>query len=79
VPTSPFAVLELSGSLTQNATINVPNNPGQQWTLYNGVTANGHTITFQVTGGSGFTLASGKRCVAYCNGSLALEQVTAAN
>jgi hypothetical protein len=69
-------VIEVSGTLTSNATINLPNQPGLACDLFNNTTG-AFTVTFAAAGGTGFTVASGKRARGYVDGSSAFVRVSA--
>lgn len=63
-------ILEFTGTLTSNATINVPNVAGVSYKIFNNTTG-AFTLTVQANGGSGFAVAQGKRAEGYINGSTA--------
>jgi hypothetical protein len=68
-------VIEVSGTLTSNATINLPNQPGMACDLFNN-TSGAFTVTFAAAGGTGFAIAQGTRARGYVNGSSAFVRVS---
>ena len=67
--------LEVSGILTSNATISLPNISGLELTIFNNTTGS-YTVTIEASGGTGFAIAQGKRAIGYVNGSTTFVRVT---
>lgn len=59
-------IIEFTGTLGAGKAITFPANDGYTHCLYN---ATGQTLTIKVAGQTGFTVATGKRCVCYCDGT----------
>lgn len=59
-------VIEFTGTLGAGKTITFPAADGYTHMIYN---ATGQTLTLKVTGGTGFTIANGKRCTCYNDGT----------
>lgn len=63
--------------LTASRDVILPNISGLQWTVYNNTSAT-FDLVFKVTGQTGVTVAFGKRCIIYCDGT-DIVRVTADN
>lgn len=59
-------IIEFTGTLSAGKTITFPANDGYTHMLYNNT---GQTLTMKVSGQTGFTVATGKRCSCYCDGT----------
>jgi hypothetical protein len=62
-------VLELTGTLSGNSTVNLPDGIEKFYVLKDSVTHSGYTLTFKTTSGSGFTTENGKAYLAYSDGT----------
>ena len=62
-------VLEFTGTLTGNSTINLPDGIEKVYFIKDSTTRAGYTLTFKTTSGTGFNLTSGKISGAYSNGT----------
>jgi hypothetical protein len=62
-------VLELTGTLSGNSTVNLPDGIEKFYVLKDSVTHSGFTLTFKTTSGSGFTTENGKAYLAYSDGT----------
>jgi hypothetical protein len=62
-------VLEFTGTLTGNSTINLPDGIEKLYFIKDSTTRAGYTLTFKTTSGTGFALTSGKVNGAYSNGT----------
>lgn len=61
-------LIEFTGTLASNATINFTAKDGAIYTLYNNTSGN-YTLTAKVTGQTGVVVGQGKRIVVYCDGT----------
>lgn len=57
-------IIEVTGTLASNATVILPNISGVGYTVAN-KTSGAFTLTFQIVGGTGFAVATGKRATGY--------------
>ena len=62
-------VLEFTGTLTGDSTINLPDGIEKLYFIKDSTTRAGYTLTFKTTSGTGFDLTSGKVNGAYSNGT----------
>jgi hypothetical protein len=62
-------VLELTGTLSGNSTVNLPDGIEKFYVVKDSVTHSGFTLTFKTTSGSGFTTENGKAYLAYSDGT----------
>jgi hypothetical protein len=62
-------VLELTGTLTGNTTVQLPSGIEKVYFVKDSTTHSGFTLTFKTVGGNGFNLVSGKIYGAYSNGT----------
>jgi len=62
-------VLELTGTLTGNSTVQLPSGIEKLYFVKDSTTHAGYTLTFKVASGTGFDLTSGKIYGAYSNGT----------
>jgi hypothetical protein len=62
-------VLEFTGTLTGDSTINLPDGIEKLYFIKDSTTRAGYTLTFKTTSGTGFALTSGKVNGAYSNGT----------
>jgi hypothetical protein len=62
-------VLELTGTLTGNTTVQLPSGIEKVYFVKDSTTHAGYTLTFKTAGGNGFNLVSGKIYGAYSNGT----------
>ena len=62
-------VLELTGTLSGNSTVNLPDGIEKFYVVKDSVTHSGYTLTFKTTSGSGFTTENGKAYLAYSDGT----------
>jgi hypothetical protein len=62
-------VLELTGTLSANSTVNLPDGIEKFYVVKDAVTHSGYTLTFKTTSGSGFTTENGKAYLAYSDGT----------
>ena len=62
-------VLELTGTLSANSTVNLPDGIEKFYVVKDSVTHSGFTLTFKTTSGSGFTTENGKAYLAYSDGT----------
>ena len=60
-------IMQLSGAITANVELIVPAAVAE-WTVFNG-TSGAYTVTVVPVGGSGITIAQGKRAILYCDGT----------
>jgi len=66
--------LEISGSLSGNVAYKLPSGVGGIWSIYNGATLNGYSVTFSVTsGGTPYTLPVGFRVLLISDGTNVAE------
>lgn len=59
-------IIEFTGTLGAGKTMTFPATDGYTYSLYNNT---GQTLTMKVSGQTGFAVANGKRCTAYCDGT----------
>ena len=62
-------VLELTGTLSGNSTVNLPDGIEKFYVVKDSVTHGAYTLTFKTTSGSGFTTENGKAYLAYSDGT----------
>jgi len=62
-------VLEFTGTLSGNSTVNLPDGIEKFYVVKDAVTHSGYTLTFKTTSGSGFTTENGKAYLAYSDGT----------
>jgi hypothetical protein len=62
-------VLELTGTLSGNSTVNLPDGIEKVYFIKDSTTHGAYSLTFKTTSGSGFTLTSGKIYGAYSDGT----------
>ena len=62
-------VLELTGTLSANSTVNLPDGIEKFYVVKDSVTHGVYTLTFKTTSGSGFTTENGKAYLAYSDGT----------
>jgi hypothetical protein len=62
-------VLELTGTLSGNSTVNLPDGIEKFYVVKDSVTHGVYTLTFKTTSGSGFTTENGKAYLAYSDGT----------
>jgi len=62
-------VLELTGTLSANSTVNLPDGIEKFYVVKDSVTHGAYTLTFKTTSGSGFTTENGKAYLAYSDGT----------
>jgi hypothetical protein len=62
-------VLELTGTLLGNSTVNLPDGIEKVYFIKDSTTHGAYSLTFKTTSGSGFTLTSGKIYGAYSDGT----------
>jgi hypothetical protein len=62
-------VLELTGTLSGDSTVNLPDGIEKFYVVKDSVTHSGFTLTFKTTSGSGFTTENGKAYLAYSDGT----------
>lgn len=62
-------VLELTGTLTGNSTVNLPDGIEKFYVVKDSVTHGAYSLTFKTTSGSGFTTENGKAYLAYSDGT----------
>ena len=62
-------VLELTGTLSGNSTVNLPDGIEKFYVVKDAVTHSGYTLTFKTTSGTGFTTENGKAYLAYSDGT----------
>jgi len=62
-------VLELTGTLSGNSTVNLPDGIEKFYVVKDSVTHGAYTLTFKTTSGSGFTTENGKAYIAYSDGT----------
>ena len=62
-------VLEFTGTLSGNSTVNLPDGIEKFYVVKDAVTHSGYTLTFKTTSGSGFTTENGKAYIAYSDGT----------
>jgi hypothetical protein len=67
------AVLQLTGTLAANRTVNVPDGIEKTYIVKDGTTRAGYTLTFKTTSGSGVTIVAGKTHVIYVDGTNAVD------
>ncbi len=68
-------VIAISGTLTSNLTVVVPNGSNRLWAFYN-ATSGAFTVTVKTVSGTGVTIAQGKRNLVYSNGTNVLDAFT---
>lgn len=68
-------VIAISGTLTSNLTVVVPNGSNRLWAFYN-ATSGAFTVTVKTVAGTGVTIAQGKRNLVYSNGTNVLDAFT---
>lgn len=61
-------IMEFTGTTTLSRDINMPNNIGDQWIVFNNTTG-GNSLVFKVLGQTGVTVAATKRAIIYCDGT----------
>lgn len=61
-------VIEFTGTLTSNLSVTVPSNAGYEWTVVDS-TSGAFAITFKTQSGTGVTLAHGKTCKLFSDGT----------
>jgi len=62
-------VLNFTGTLSGNRTVNIPDSIEKFYILKDGTTHSGNTLTFKTTSGTGFELDEGKIHAAYSDGT----------
>jgi len=62
-------VLELTGTLSGNSTVNLPDGIEKFYVVKDSVTHGAYSLTFKTTSGSGFTTENGKAYLAYSDGT----------
>src|SRR6056300_120902 len=62
-------ILNFTGSLSGNRTVNIPDSIEKFYILKDGTTHSGNTLTFKTTSGTGFELDEGKIHAAYSDGT----------
>jgi hypothetical protein len=62
-------VLELTGTLSANSTVNLPDGIEKFYVVKDSVTHGTYSLTFKTTSGSGFTTENGKAYLAYSDGT----------
>lgn len=62
-----YPMIVLTGTLTGNINVNVPNATGK-WVVAN-LTSGTYTVTFQPTGGAGVAIPQGQAATAFCDGA----------
>ena len=62
-------VLELTGTLSANSTVNLPDGIEKFYVVKDSVTHGAYSLTFKTTSGSGFTTENGKAYLAYSDGT----------
>jgi hypothetical protein len=62
-------VLELTGTLSANSTVNLPDGIEKFYVVKDSVTHGAYTLTFKTASGSGFTTENGKAYLAYSDGT----------
>jgi hypothetical protein len=62
-------VLELTGTLSGNSTVNLPDGIEKFYVVKDSITHGAYTLTFKTTSGSGFTTENGKAYLAYSDGT----------
>ena len=67
------AVLQLTGTLAANRTVNVPDGIEKTYIVKDGTTRAGYTLTFKTTSGTGVTIVAGKTHVIYVDGTNAVD------
>ncbi len=79
VSTGKNAVLNLTGTLTGNVNVIVPDSIEKVYLVNNQVTMSTFTLTFKTTSGTGIKLAQGNRYVLYADGTnvnlISMEQI----
>jgi len=79
ISTGKNAVLNLTGTLTGNVNVVVPDSIEKVYNVNNQVTHGVYTLTFKTTSGTGVKLAQGNRYVLYADGTnvnlISMEQV----
>jgi len=66
-------VLNFTGTLSGNRTVNIPDSIEKFYILKDGTTHSGNTLTFKTTSGTGFELDEGKIHAAYSDGTNVTE------
>ena len=66
-------VLNFTGTLSGNRTVNLPDSIEKFYILKDGTTHSGNTLTFKTTSGTGFELDEGKIHAAYSDGTNVTE------
>ena len=62
-------ILNFTGTLSGNRTVNIPDSIEKFYILKDGTTHSGNTLTFKTTSGTGFELDEGKIYAAYSDGT----------
>jgi hypothetical protein len=62
-------ILNFTGTLSGNRTVNIPDSIEKFYILKDGTTHSGNTLTFKTTSGTGFELDEGKIHAAYSDGT----------
>lgn len=66
--------IEFTGALTANLNYQIPTGVGGIWTLSNGTTGSGSTLSFSIAAGNSITLAAGRTLMVSDGMSIALAQ-----
>ena len=79
ISTGKNAVLNLTGTLTGNVNVTVPDSIEKTYLVNNQVTMGAFTLTFKTSSGTGIKLAQGNRYVIYADGTnvnlISMEQI----